>query len=73
MPKQPERGRVLPPQFKHILDLQFHRKLSRKERLKLVAGYELKLSLAVACEHKPGKFQPVLNLEIVKETDPKDA
>jgi hypothetical protein len=73
MSKQPERGREMPPAYKHVLELSFHRKLSRKERLKLVAGFDLKLSLAIACEHKPGKFHPKLELELTKETDPKQA
>lgn len=52
--------------FKHRMDLNFHRRLTWKERLKALAGFNLDITLQVMTEHKPGKFEPSLHIEFTE-------
>lgn len=54
--------KTLPPKFKNIIELEFKRKLTVKERIKIAGGYNLILRLKVMTEHKPGNIQPSLDL-----------
>jgi len=64
-------GRVMPPQFKNVLDIGFHRQFTMCERIKILLGFNVNITMAVACEHSPGKFQPVMDLSLTPAIKPK--
>ena len=62
-------ARELPPNFKHIMEFEFYRKLNFKEALKAMFGYGLLLKCKVKLEHRPGRFEPSMLLTTTKETE----
>jgi hypothetical protein len=70
--KNEPRGRVLPPKMKQMLEYAFLRPLTMRERLKLLFGYTLRIHMAIACEHSPGKTDPRMQISITPQTDPKE-
>lgn len=54
--------RVLPPTFRNIVQLSFHRVLTDEEREKIAKGANLILNLLIQTEHKPGNMGPTLDL-----------
>ena len=56
-------GRVLPPNYKHVLQLDFFEKLDWRDRLRVLFGYRLEMEMEVLMEHLPGKFKGQMKLK----------
>lgn len=67
MKNKPPIGRELPPKFKHMIDVGATRKFSWKERIQILIGYRADISVAIICEHLPGKFTPKVQLDLTPE------
>lgn len=65
--KNPNPGRVLPPNFKFGGTFAFQRKFTWKERLQIAIGYTAKITMTIAMEHSPGKWDTRMVLETTKE------
>lgn len=64
--------RIVPPQFKHVMELQWFRKFTWQQRLFIALGCPVKVDLKILCEHSPGKISSDLMLEPApKEEAPK--
>lgn len=63
--KLPER--VLPPVFGHQMQIEWFRKLTWRERIKIALGYSIVCRVDVNCQHKPGQFAPMPRVWITKE------
>lgn len=62
MKNKPPVGRILPPKFKHVMEVAFHRRLTLKERLQIAVGYNLILQFSARIEYSPGKWEPTASL-----------
>lgn len=51
--------KIPPPKFKWSVDLEFFRKLTWKERLKLAAGHNLRVKVVLHTQHKTGAYVPM--------------
>lgn len=58
---------ILPPNYKHIIELEFIRQFTFLERLKLACGFSVICRVNVFTEHKTGKFAPNIVLIVTKE------
>ncbi len=71
MKTKPPAGRPLPPQWRNVIELEFHRQLTGKERLKLFLGFNLDIKLKIATQHHPGHFNPAMELFVTPAVKPK--
>ncbi len=60
-------GRVLPPNFKHLMEVTFHRRFTWKERMKIALGYAIQVDMIVRTEHHTGKFSPAMTVTTTPE------
>lgn len=58
-PKLPV-GRVLPPQFKHVIDQPFSVRFTWKQRLLIALGCPVVGKFVCWTEHSPGKVHPLM-------------
>ena len=65
-------GRVLPPVFKKAVELSFQRRLTFKERLQILIGYNLLVTLVMGAEHHPGRIDPHLVITTTEMLSPVD-
>lgn len=65
------RGRVLPPNYKHIIEIESFRKLTLRERFWIMLGFNLTIKTDILTEHKPGKFETKHHLRTTKALDGK--
>lgn len=57
-------GKPLPPQFKELMQVEFHREFTRKERLQILCGYTADIKMGVACQHNPGAIAPKMDITL---------
>lgn len=60
-------GRALPPQFKHEYKFSWFRRLTLKERLKLLFGFNLQFHVHWLTAHSAGHCQPVIKAVVTKQ------
>lgn len=68
--KSEPRGRVVPTPPKHKLTVEHFRRITWRERIKILCGFNLVVTLDVLTAHRPGDFTPNLNVRLTKEIDP---
>ena len=59
--------RVLPPNFKFVIQQPIILRLTFKERLKVLLGYRIDIDLHLWTEHGPGKVSPVIRHKVTEE------
>lgn len=64
--------RYLPPVWKKLVQCEWFRRFTWKERLQIFFGYRVRLTMKMATEHSPGRYQADLTLVTCKDIDPKD-
>lgn len=64
------RDRILPPGFRFLIEFDFDRRLTWKERWQILFGYGLKIQIKAAAEHSTGKFTPKMVLSTTMELKP---
>jgi hypothetical protein len=69
----PPTARLLPPKFKHVIEIAFRRRLRWKERLQILFGYNLLVEVKVLTEHSTGKFEPITQVQTTEFLDPPPA
>lgn len=52
--------RVLPTKFTGRMCVDWHRRFTLKERLKILCGYNMVVAFRVVTQHTPGKFHPII-------------
>jgi hypothetical protein len=57
------KGRVLPPAFRHITEVDWNRRFSWKERLQILFGYTLNVMVRIPSLHKPGVIASIVMAE----------
>lgn len=55
-------GRIIPPPAKFDIQQVWHRKLTWKERLQILIGYNLTINLSIKCQYNPGVVEPTMGL-----------
>lgn len=53
-------GKPLPTVYRHVLNTEWCRAFSWKERLGVLFGGNLVVAIGVACQHNPGAIQPLI-------------
>lgn len=61
--------KILPPQFRHVLEQDFFVKFTPWQRFKLAIGFNVNFSTATALEHSPGKHRTVCLMELTSELE----
>jgi hypothetical protein len=61
--------RILPTPARAQIKGVVYRRLTLKERFKLLIGYSMLIEITVACQHSPGKTQPHTKLHLTPEKD----
>ena len=69
--KAPRYERVLPTKMKEVIHLEFFRKFTWRERLKILIGYNVRNSLEIQTQHCAGKITPKMLTEVVENVEPK--
>lgn len=64
--------RVLPVKYTGRVNVDWFRKFTLAERLKILVGYNLVVGLRLVTQHTPGKFQPIVAAQTTKITTPTD-
>lgn len=72
MSKNLPEGKPLPPNFRHKYTFDWHRRFTKLERLKILFGYQFKVTTEVYCVNSPGILQPVFIGETTKHINPED-
>jgi hypothetical protein len=62
-------ARILPTPARAQIKGVVFRRLTLKERFKLLIGYSMIIDITVACQHSPGKTQPHTKLHLTPEKD----
>jgi diadenosine tetraphosphate (Ap4A) HIT family hydrolase len=60
-------ARILPTPARAQIKGVVFRRLTLKERFKLILGYSMLIEITVACQHMPGKTQPHANIHLTPE------
>lgn len=68
--KNEPRGRILPPKFRQVIDVDHFRKFTLKERVMILFGFNVVCRLSILTVNKPGDFQPQMRVDLTKEVDP---
>ena len=61
----------LPPNWKYQIEMDFFRRPTWKERFQIAIGMCFRMTLKIASEHNPGKFQPTMDHKITKDIEAK--
>ena len=62
-------NRVLPPNYRFLVEFTTFRKLTLVERLKALFGYRVKVITRIATEHSPGKWHPKQGLLLTTQLE----
>lgn len=63
--------REVPPKFKELLEIRAVKKLTLKERFRLILGYHILVHVRIVTEHKVGRTKQAVKVELTdRETDP---
>lgn len=62
-------ARILPTPARAQIKGVVFRRLTLKERFKLILGYSMLIEITVACQHSPGKTQPHTTLHLTPEKE----
>lgn len=65
--------RVLPPNYRNEITIDWLRPFTWSERIKLFFGFTIYCRLTLYTEHKPGKWHPKPEVKVTRETDPERA
>lgn len=65
--------RPMPPEYRQQLDIDWHRNFTWLERLQIFFGYAITCRLTLYTEHKPGKWHPIPEVTVTKQTNPERA
>lgn len=65
-------GNPLPPNFKHEYKFSWFRRLTLKERLKLIVGFNLQFHVHWLTAHAAGHCQPMIKMVTTKHLTPTD-
>lgn len=62
IPKPPARQteQVEPVEYRHIIKVEWFRKFTLWDRIRILFGYSLVVQVGVATRHNPGPFQPLI-------------
>ena len=71
MKPKPEK-RVLPPVYRAVLSVDWHRKFRLSERLKILFGYNFNVLIRIKTMHKPGQHLALVVGETSKYTNPNE-
>lgn len=61
----------MPPKYKHVLSVDWFRKFTLKERLKILFGYNIVVAFRVVTVNACGAYEPVIKAETTKNIDSK--
>lgn len=64
------RQRPLPTKFTGVISTDWFRKFAWHERLKILCGFNLNVSIRIVTQHTPGKYNPVIMAETSKHQTP---
>lgn len=65
------RGRELPTKMKEEIHLEFFRKFTLKERIKILIGFNIRNVVRIETQHRTGKIKPMLTTEVTQDLQPK--
>lgn len=60
------REKPIPVQFKQTIQVDWYRKFTRWERIKIMFGYNFVVKLRMFVQHAPGHIQPIFKGETTK-------
>lgn len=69
MNMKPPEGKPLPPEWRYKIEFGCFRKFTWKERIKIAIGMSVKIDVKLGLEQRPGKWAPVMDLYVTKQTE----
>lgn len=60
-------GKPIPPKFKTGIECDFARAFSWRERLKILCGFTAIIRVRIPTEFHPGRFAPVMELNLTEK------
>lgn len=64
--------RELPAKFSRVLEVDWFRRWTLKERLQILVGYNVAVCIRIACRHSAGAIRPFVRAETTKQLHPSD-
>jgi len=65
-------ARTLPTVYRHVINVDWFRKLTWRERIKILFGYNLNVLIRLRVKHNPGDFDPIIVGEVSPFTQPSE-
>jgi len=69
-PKRTERP--VPTVYRHTIKVEWYRRFTLLDRLKIMIGYNFLVVAGVACQHNPGVVQPLVVGDVSRHLKPED-
>jgi hypothetical protein len=68
--KSKSHGIPVKPAFRHVIEIDWFRQFTWKERMQILLGYQLQVMIRIPTLHKPGVFDRFIKSVVTEETTP---